>query len=134
MKRWLAQLCRFNRRPKSLGEKGELRAVEYLRAHGYTIAERNMTLGKDEADIVAIDPDGRTVVIVEVKTRRDDHVLPEEQVNPAKQHHLSRLGGRLLQLKRFRDRPLRFDVIAIVWPLDAEPTIRHHIAAFDATY
>lgn len=131
---WWRRLRARLRPLRSLGESGERYASAYLRRAGYRVLERNVRAGRDEADIIAIDPDGRTLVIVEVKTRRDDRVPPEAHVDRTKQHHLSRLAGRLLNRPEHRDRPVRFDVIGIVWADDAEPTLRHHQAAFHATY
>lgn len=117
---------------RSLGEAGERAAARFLKDRGYRIVERNLHAGKDEADIVAIAPDRRTLVIVEVKTRRDDAITPEEQINHRKRRRLTRLAQRLQQRAAFRDRPIRFDVIAVVWPENSQPAIRHHEAAFDA--
>ncbi len=48
----------------SLGEKGERYAARWLKRRGYRVIERNYTVGDDEADVIAIAPDGKTVVIV----------------------------------------------------------------------
>ena len=115
----------------SLGVKGERAAERWLRRRGYRILERNLHVGKDEADITAMAPDGRTLVIVEVKTRMADDILPEEQVGPQKQRHLVRLAARLAQQEQFRECGVRFDVIAVVWPAGSKkPLIRHHEGAF----
>lgn len=51
-----------------LGRRGEEAAVRLLLAKGYTILARNWRIRSGELDIVA--RDGRTLVFVEVKTRR----------------------------------------------------------------
>ncbi|MGI9013308.1 MAG: YraN family protein [Phycisphaerales bacterium] len=117
----------------SLGERGEEFAATWLKERGYVILERNFQAGRDEADIVATDPDGHTIVIIEVKTRKDDHIMPEEHVNRTKQHNLSRAAARLKQRPGWYERPMRFDVIAIVWPEGCQPIVRHHQAAFSST-
>ena len=127
----------FTRGGGSLGSRGETHAARYLRARDYHIVERNYTVGKDEADIIAMSPDRSTVVVVEVKTRRDEQrATPEDHINRAKQHHLSRLAAQLMKQKRFAGKSIRFDVIAIVWPAGQNQpvTIRHHEAAFCATF
>ena len=126
--RWLA---RFWRRP-SLGERGESAAARYLRRHGYYVVARNLRLGDEEADLVAIDRDRTTLVIVEVKTRQDDSIVPEASVGARKQQRLTRLAARLKRDARYLDMAVRFDVVAVVWPQGATPTIRHSIAAFDS--
>jgi len=125
-------ILRLAGRGGTFGQRGERVAARWLRRRGFRIVERNRRAGKDEADIVAIDPDGRTLVVVEVKTRRDDRILPEEQVNRAKQYHLARLASRLMKQSRYRGRPIRFDVIAVVWPEGARPTVQHYESAFES--
>lgn len=86
----------------------------------------------EEIDLVAVD--GRTIVFVEVKTRRGSRFgHPTEAVDERKQKKLTR--GALVYLKRHQllEYKSRFDVIAIVWPPEAKrPTIEHFIDAFPA--
>lgn len=117
-----------------LGSRGEREAARFLRQRGYKILHRNLRLGDDEADLVALAPDDSTLVVIEVKTRRDGLIRPEEHVNRTKQHRLARLAARLMKQQRYRAAPLRFDVIAIVWPDDGEPQIRHFENAFQSPW
>jgi len=112
----------------SLGERGENVAAKHLRNLGYTILQRNYRSKAGEIDIVA--RQGRILVFVEVKTRVDEQVRPEDQVNSEKMHQI--ITAAKLYLSRFGSpRPAsRFDVIAIVWPQGREPMIRHHENAF----
>ncbi|MCI0362512.1 MAG: YraN family protein [Phycisphaerales bacterium] len=127
-------LPRFLWRRESLGRQGEKFAAKWLRRRRYRILERNVPIGDDEADLVALDPDGRTIVIVEVKTKRDDTIAPELSITQAKQFHLMRLASRLQQTRRYANRPFRFDALAVIWPLDGKPTVRHHVGAFRARW
>ena len=61
---WLA--TRFP--PKSLGQLGEDAAARYLKRLGYKILARGHDSRLGELDIIAVD--SRTIVFVEVKTRR----------------------------------------------------------------
>lgn len=117
---------------ESLGARGERLAAGFLKKNGYRIVEMNLKLGDDEADVIAVDPDGRTVVIVEVKTRADDGQAPEWSIHQNKQYHLARLASRLAKRKEYRDRPFRFDAIAVMVDAnsESEPVIRHHCGAF----
>jgi putative endonuclease len=120
------------RHDRSLGPRGERLAARFLKKRGYRILERNLSVRDDEADIVALDPDGRTIVVVEVKTRRDDGTAPEAAIGGRKQMHLIRLAMKLQQQPRFRDHPFRFDAVAVVIPERGSVVIRHTPAAFDS--
>jgi putative endonuclease len=54
-------------RPRTLGERGELAAVKFLRRLGYKVVAHGARGPFGELDIICID--GRTIVFVEVKTR-----------------------------------------------------------------
>ena len=115
-----------------LGDRGENRAARYLRERGYKILLRNFRCPLGEIDIIA--RDGRTLVFVEVKTRTQDDPLPEDQVNPSKQHQITKAGKFYLGRYGVPQPPSRFDVIAVVWPDGREPIIRHTPHAFEATF
>jgi putative endonuclease len=115
----------------ALGERGERLAARWLRRRGYRILHRNYAIGRDEADLVAVDPDGRTLVIVEVKTRASAAGPgPEAGLTPAKRRCLLRLAARLRARPAYRGHPVRLDAVAIVWPPDGAPEIRHYLSAF----
>ena len=116
--------------PESLGDRGERLAARWLRRRGYRILHRNLTIGRDEADLVAVDPRGRTIVIVEVKTRSSVTPPPEAGLTRRKQLHLERLAARLRTRREYRGLPVRIDAIAIVWPEGGEPELRHYQDAF----
>lgn len=118
--------------PQTLGRRGERLAAKHLRRSGYRLLESNRAVGDDEADLIMLDPDGRTVVIVEVKTRRSDDVSPELAVNRTKRFRMVRLAANLMKSRAYRDRPVRFDAVAIVWPQRGEPTLRHYAGAFES--
>ena len=82
-------------------------------ASGYRILERNFRGAGVEIDLVAMD--GETLVFVEVKTRRTAQTgMPQEAVNSYKQRHLRRAGEVYAQRRHVHDRPMRFDVVAIL--------------------
>ena len=118
---------------RTLGQRGERAAAKFLKRKGYKIlATGDRLRHRDELDIVAAD--GRTVVFVEVKTRRSqDRGHPAEAVDAAKQRRLTKLAVTFLKRHRLLDYPARFDVIAITWPeTSRKPQIEHIQNAFDA--
>jgi len=121
-------------RTQPVGRRGERLAAKWLAQRKYRILERNLPLVDDEADLVALDPDGRTIVIVEVKTRISDQIPPELAVTRTKQFRMTRLAARLQRRSRFKDKPFRFDAIAVVLPQAGEPIIRHHPGAFESRW
>ena len=131
MLRMIASLLGRNR---SVGSRGEQIAANWLRKQGYRILKRNLPVGDDEADLVALDPDRRTIVIVEVKTRCNDQKPPEASITRTKQFRLNRLASALQKRKEYRDRPIRFDAIAIVLSGSGEPALRHIPGAFESRW
>ena len=116
----------------ALAQRGENAAARYLRQIGYKIILRNYRSAVGEIDIIA--RDGETLVFVEVKTRAYDDPTPEEQVNPTKQHQITKAAKAYLNRYGSSQPPARFDVVAVVWPADREPIIRHVQSAFEATF
>jgi putative endonuclease len=117
--------------PRPLGERGEAAAARYLRRKGYKIVARSDRHRLGELDLVAVDR--RTVVFVEVKTRRShDTGHPAEAITPEKQRRLTRLALAFLKRHSLLETPARFDVVAITWPEDSRrPTIEHYQNAFE---
>jgi putative endonuclease len=116
----------------AMGDRGENLAARHLQSRGYKIIARNYRCELGEIDIVA--RDGRTLVFVEVKTRAYDDPAPEDQVNPAKMHQLTKAAKVFLSRYGTPQPPARFDVVAVLWPNGREPIIRHTPHAFEATF
>ena len=118
------------------GPAGEHAAARFLRRQGYRILARNCRNRFGEVDLLALAPDRRTLVLVEVKTRVGDQGPPPEwRVGRDKQRKLTALAAQLARRHRLTDRPWRFDVIGVdLHPRHTKqpPTIRHHPAAFEA--
>jgi putative endonuclease len=118
-----------------LGRRGEDLAAKFLRRRGFRILQRNLPLVDDEADLVALDPDGRTIVIVEVKTRSGDgNTHPELAITRTKQFRQARLASRLQQSRDYQNCPFRFDAVAVVIPQRGKPAIRHFPGAFESPW
>lgn len=119
-------------RKRSLGELGEAAAVKFLKKKKYNVIERNVTFDVGEIDIVAVD--GRTVVFVEVKTRKSRQKgEPWEAVDLAKQKKISQAASIYLNKENLADQKSRFDIISITWlEGQTKPEIEHLIDAFEA--
>lgn len=119
-------------RPITLGERGERATARYLKRLGYKIVFSRHRLRYGEVDIIAVD--GRTVVFVEVKTRRDaSQGRPAEAVDTERQSRLTRAALAFLKSHGLLDYASRFDVVEVFWP-DGQrrPTIQHLQNAFAA--
>ena len=116
-------------RNKKLGRKGEEAAARYLVRRGYDILERNWTCWAGEADIIALDDE--TLVFVEVKTRSDCRKgFPAEAITQEKRERYERIAMAYLAEFDDCDRPVRFDVVALVVLSEEKALVRHHINAF----
>src|SRR5688500_17712230 len=98
-----------------LGTRGETLAAAHLASLGYLIRERNWRatgIGlRGELDLIALA--GRTLVVVEVKTRRTRWTgAPAEAVGHAKRRQLRLLTSVYLSTHPHSG-PIRGDVVAI---------------------
>ena len=82
---------------RSTGLKGEEAAARFLTRSGYEILDKNVRTRAGEIDLVA--REGKTLVFVEVKTRKDvvEGDPPQAAVNTRKQNRLGKLAQRLSQ-------------------------------------
>jgi putative endonuclease len=112
------------------GASAETEAVGYLQHAGWRVIVRNLKVGRDELDVVAIDPGPpRTLVVVEVRSVRTSAFgAPEERVDRAKVGRLYRalasLGGALQSDESDTTLPRRVDLVVVdrrSWPTQ----IRH---------
>ena len=98
---------------RAFGQAGEDQAAAWYRARGYRVHARNWRCREGELDLVV--SRGRTLVFVEVKTRRTARFgLPAEAITPTKQRRLRELAHRYLQTTGTRPGSLRFDVVSIL--------------------
>ena len=118
---------------KKLGQSGEKMAVKYLRKKGYRILEQNYRNRLGEIDIIA--RQRKTIVFVEVKTRRDTRFGdPKWSVTPKKQQRISMVALQYLKERDMNGLPARFDVVSIVHPHGGKGTIELVRNAFELAY
>ena len=97
-----------------LGVWGEDEAALYLEGEGYVIIDRDWKIGKRDLDILALSPDGKTLVVAEVKTRSgDDYQRPEEAVDGRKMRNLAIAANAYVKEHQV-EKELRFDIISVV--------------------
>jgi putative endonuclease len=115
----------------SLGRRGERAAERFLRGKGYRILDRGCRSRVGEIDLVALE--GRTIVLVEVKTRRSgEGGTPAEAVGQEKQRRLTRAALGYLKARNLLEQRARFDVVAVTWPEGSRrPVIDHFQNAFE---
>lgn len=82
-----------------LGDEAEMFVAAGLQTMGWTILARNVRVGRNELDIIAVDRGPpAALVIVEVRWRRSrDFGLVEDTVDHRKRAHLRAAIGRLLE-------------------------------------
>jgi putative endonuclease len=134
--RWLPNLRRLLLGPGSrrdpLGNQGEHAAARFLKRKKFRVLARNVRVRFGEADLLCLAPDRRTLVVVEVKTRRVQeegdrpYLAPEASITQEKRRKLAAVLMHLARANRWHDRPLRVDAVAVEWPEHGKPVIRHH--------
>ena len=97
---------------REIGARAEAAAARYLKRRGYRILERNLRTRIGEIDIVATD--GDWLVVVEVRSRREDSpVSPRETLTRQKRRKLRALTEQLRKQHRLADRPVRVDLVEV---------------------
>ena len=110
---------------KQLGQAGEDLALKYLERKHYRLMGRNLKLKFGEIDLLM--QDGKTLVVVEVKTKSNPLFgLPQEEIDDRKKYKLILLARAVAQ--KFPERPIRIDVVAVDEHLDM---IDHIISAVE---
>ncbi len=112
-----------------LGKNGEKVALKFLRNKGYRHLKSNYISNRQEIDLIM--QDGKVLVFVEVKTRRNEDFAPgESAVNRQKQKHISFAARQFIRKYDLQDLLSSFDVIVVIMHNGIKPEIRHHENAF----
>ena len=114
------------------GARSEKAAARFLRGLGYRIVAANVADTEGEIDLIAVD--GRTLVIVEVRsTASDDLDRTTASVDDRKQRKVTGAALRFLKRRRLLGRVnVRYDIVVLSWPATArEPVVRHIPHAFE---
>ena len=97
-----------------------------------TVVGKGVRDSLGELDIVAIDR--RTVVYIEVKTRRSDvDERPADAVDRDKRFRICRAAAAFAKRNHVELCRTRFDIVEVVWPDDKlPPRINHIESAFES--
>ena len=95
----------------SLGHRAEKKACRFLKRRGYMIVERNVRVGQDEIDIVAVHHN--VVIFVEVRFRQHGLEAAFLSAEGAKGHRLSRAVAAYRSREQLWSTPCRTDVVAV---------------------
>lgn len=100
---------------KSIGDRFEKVAANYLKGQGVTLISKNFTAKYGEIDLIGLERD--ILVFFEVRARSSTNLgRPEETVTAQKQQRIRRTADKFLQTNtKYRNTLCRFDVISIVY-------------------
>lgn len=101
------------RSSKQTGNAGEDYASRLLKKKGYKVITRNFQTRHAEIDIVATDE--KTLVFVEVKTRRSEKFgNPVEAVNEKKLWRIKMAADEYISRNKIKNKKYRIDVVSIL--------------------
>jgi len=116
--------------------RGEDWATKHMRKAGCKVVARNLRLGMGEIDLLCEDPKTGAVIVVEVKARLRKtgdarKVDPEANITSAKKAKLRTLTMALTKQEAYHGRPIRIDVVAVVFEEGSRKPIelRHYESA-----
>lgn len=108
----MRRLWRRWRSYRSLGRRGERAAARFLRRQGLRILVRNVRLGRDEIDLVALD--GESLVFVEVKSQGPGSwSVATDKIDRAKRRALRRACRSYLAAIDYRTAAWRVDAVCV---------------------
>jgi putative endonuclease len=111
-----------------LGHDAERTAERFLRRQGYAMLARNLRVGRDELDLVMRDPDGKTVVLVEVKSSTLGALRARAALDAAKRGRLARALRQLERRGILAGHPVRLDGVLVDTSV-TPPGIHHLVGA-----
>ena len=116
--------------PKKLGRWGEKYCLKYLKGKGFRVVALNYRCNAGEIDIIVSGSNGG-LVFVEVKTRAsEDKAKAQDAVRGSKRKRMIRAANNFCRKYDIHNKPLRFDVVAIVLGEKSKPELRHYKNAF----
>ncbi len=109
---------------KTIGNKGESIAENYLKKKGYKIIERNFRTKSLEIDIIA--EKENVLVFIEVRSKtKNDFGTPEETINFKKSKKLKRNSEKYINYKKYNG-ACRIDAICIIFENENKVKLNHY--------
>lgn len=118
----------LSQQARRLAERGEEIAVQYLRALGLRILDRNWRSGRRELDVVA--QEGDVVAFVEVKARRAGPQDPLEAIDRVKRREVRRAAAAWIRQHPGAGKEFRFDAVGVQFEDGRDPAVQHIRNAF----
>ena len=114
-----------------LGTTGEMIARKYLEGKDLKYVKSNYRYDRSEIDLIFEDEKEKTLIFIEVKTRRSkQYGEPEESVTEIKQRHIKKAAlGFLNEYENFSNHDVRIDIVS-VFLNDGKTEINHIENAF----
>lgn len=97
---------------KSVGTQGEAHVAHTLEQHGYTIIGRNYKKRFGEIDLIA--QKDTEIVFVEVKTRSNTYIEPENLISPAQQRKIIATAKAYVAEYDLTEYTWRFDAALLI--------------------
>lgn len=136
MVNWLTNVIdhasRLNMRDRAdRGRRAEHLAKRYLEKNGYKIIERNVRYPVGEIDLIGIED--RVLCFIEVRSKSStEWGSPQDSITSAKQQRIIKAARWYLQSRKIGYSEMRFDVVAIIWKSENQPSVELIRAAFNA--
>ena len=122
----------MTRQRQQIGKSGEKVVARYLKKKGYKVLQQNFTCPVGEIDIIGLDK--KTIVFVEVKTRRSlSYGSARMAITSYKQKKISMAALYYLKSTHQMNQRARFDVVTVL-SSDEEQVIDHIQNAFELAY
>lgn len=112
----------MNQTTKEIGTIGEQKAADLLASKGYAIIDRNAIVGNVEVDIIAAK--GNRLIMVEVKTRREDHLDDNFGLDANKMRRLARAADSYVRLKNL-PHEAQIDAVLVTNKADGSFALEH---------
>lgn len=100
--------------------------LHFFEDHGRIVGEIDL--------IMEIQDEAKTLVFVEVRSRSklwEQYTTPVESVNSVKRAHVCKAARLWLRRNKIPlTRPVRFDIVGIIWPINELPDVYYYPDAF----